>query len=77
MIHKTQEENNEMKKEEEKLYTEAEAADYFGWSVFTMREIRKRNEIEHLVFNGRTIRYTREQLEAYKDEHVLGGSENE
>jgi len=42
-----------------------------------MREIRKRNEIEHLVFNGRTIRYTRKQLEDYKNEHVLGGSDDE
>jgi hypothetical protein len=40
------------------LYTEREAADYFGWSVFTMREIRKRGEIEHLIFNNKTVRYT-------------------
>ncbi len=39
------------------LYTERETADYFGWSVFTMREIRKRGEIEHLLFNKKTVRY--------------------
>ncbi len=57
------------------LYTEREAADYFGWSVFTMREIRKRGEIEHLIFNNKTVRYTLEQLKKYKNEHVNGGSE--
>lgn len=67
-----------MKKElSEKLYSEREAADYFGWSVFTMREIRKRNEIEHLIFQDKTVRYTLEQLETYKNAHLVGGSENE
>ncbi len=55
------------------LYTEREAADYFGWSVFTMREIRKRGEIPHLIFNNKTVRYTLEQLEKFKNEHVNGG----
>jgi dephospho-CoA kinase len=60
-----------MKKEiNEKLYSEKAAADYFGWSVFTMREIRKREEIEHLVFQDKTIRYTLEQLENYKARHL-------
>lgn len=64
-----------MKKElNEKLYTEQEAADYFGWSVFTMREIRKRGEIEHLIFQDKTVRYTLEQLENYKNDHLVGGS---
>ena len=57
------------------LYTEREAAAYFGWSVFTMREIRKRGEIEHFIFNKTTVRYTREQLEKFKNEHVNGGTE--
>jgi len=55
------------------LLSENEAADYFGWSVYTMREIRKRGEIEHLVFNNKTIRYTRRQLEDYKKKHFAGG----
>jgi len=55
------------------LFTEKEAAEYFGWSVFTMREIRKRGDIEHLVFNDKTIRYTIEQLENYKNQHLAGG----
>jgi hypothetical protein len=54
------------------LYTEREAAAYFGWSVFTMREIRKRGEIEHFIFNKKSVRYTREQLEKFKNEHVNG-----
>ncbi len=52
------------------LYTEKEAADYFGWSVYTMREIRKRGDIEHLVFNDKTVRYTLEQLKAYENRHL-------
>jgi predicted site-specific integrase-resolvase len=60
-----------MKKElYEKLYSEREAADYFGWSVFTMREIRKRGEIQYLIFQDKTIRYTLKQLEAYKNRHL-------
>jgi hypothetical protein len=55
---------------EKTLFTEQEAATYFGWSVFTMREIRKRGEIECLVFNDKTIRYTLEQLENYKNQHL-------
>ena len=60
-----------MKKDlNEILYTEQEAADYFNWSLATMREIRKRGEIEHLVFQDKTIRYTLEQLQKYKNEHL-------
>lgn len=55
------------------LYSEQDAADYFNWSLATMREIRKRGEIEHLVFQDKTIRYTLEQLENYKNEHLVGG----
>ena len=68
-----------MKKEtNEKLYTEREAAEeFFGWSVYTMREIRKRGEIKHLVFQDKTIRYTLEQLENYKNEHLVGGEIDE
>ncbi|MCA1623849.1 MAG: helix-turn-helix domain-containing protein [Acidobacteria bacterium] len=58
------------------LYTEQDAADYFGWSVFTMREIRKRGEIEHLIFSNKTVRYTLEQLEKFKNEHVNGGRDS-
>jgi hypothetical protein len=57
-------------KVETKLFSELEAANYFGWSVFTMREIRKRGEIEHLLFQEKTVRYTLEQLEKYKARHL-------
>ena len=50
-----------------KLLTEKDAAAYFGWSVFTMREIRKKGEIEFIQFNNQTVRYTVEMLEAYKN----------
>lgn len=56
-----------MEKKDEKLYTEKEASDYFRVSIFTMREIRKRGEIEFIQFNKQRIRYTLEQLEAYKN----------
>jgi hypothetical protein len=57
-------------KTENGLLTEQEAAALFGWSVYTMREIRKRGEIECIKFNDRTVRYTLEQLEAYKRQHL-------
>jgi hypothetical protein len=65
-----------MKKTDEKqqLFSEQEAANYFGWAVFTMREIRKRGEIQHLIFNNKTVRYTLQQLEEYKDGHINGGN---
>ena len=59
-----------IEKDETKLFSESEAASYFGWSVFTMREIRKRGEIEHLLFQDKTIRYTLEQLQEYKNRHL-------
>lgn len=65
-----------MQEVNKELLTEQEAADFFGWSVFTMREIRKRGEIQHLVFNDKTIRYTREQLETYKNEHIAGSGKD-
>ena len=57
-------------KTENRLLTEQQAADFFGWSVYTMREIRKRGEIECVRFNERTVRYTLEQLEGYKRQHM-------
>ena len=57
-----------------KLFSETQAAEYFGWSVSTMRGVRKRGEIEHLIFKDKTIRYTLEHLENYKNEHKAGGS---
>jgi hypothetical protein len=59
-----------MDNKEERLLTEKEASDYFGWSLYTQREIRKRGEIEFIQFNEQTIRYTLEQLENYKNEHL-------
>jgi len=55
------------------LFSERQAAEFFGWSVFTMREIRKRGEIKCLVFNNKTVRYTLGQLQNYKDAHLVGG----
>ena len=56
-----------MNEKDKKLLTEKEAAEYFGWSLYTMREIRKRGEIDFIEFSGQTIRYTIEQLEAYRN----------
>ncbi len=58
---------------DEQLFSERQAAEFFGWSVFTMREIRKRGEIKCHVFNNKTVRYTLEQLQSYKDAHLVGG----
>ncbi len=58
----------------EQLFSESRAAEFFGWSVFTMREIRKRGEIKCLIFNNKTVRYTLEQLQDYKEAHLVGGS---
>jgi repressor of nif and glnA expression len=58
------------KNQENQLLTEREAAEFFGWSVYTMREIRKRGEIGFVKFNKRTIRYTLAQLEEYKQQHL-------
>lgn len=66
-----------IKNEENALLNEREAAEYFGWSVYTMREIRKRGEIEFVKFNNRTIRYTMEQLEAFKLRHMKQTAEQE
>jgi hypothetical protein len=60
---------------EQQLFSEQDAAAYFGWAVSTMRAIRKRGEISHLIFNNKTVRYTLEHLEEYKDGHVNGGTE--
>ena len=57
--------------EEIKLFTEKQAAEYFNWSIFTMRQIRKSGAIQYLVFNNKTVRYTLDQLEKYKNEHLI------
>ena len=59
-----------MNEKNSKLLTEKEAADYFGWSQYTMREIRKRGEIEFIQFNEQTIRYTTDILENYKNRYL-------
>ncbi len=70
---KIQEKNKDMKHIKDiPLFSEGQAAEFFGWSVFTMREIRKRGEIKCLVFNNKTVRYTIEQLQTYKDTHLVG-----
>ena len=54
-----------------KLLTEREAAEeFFGWSVDKMRQIRKRGEIEYFRFNDQVIKYSIEQLEAYKSRFI-------
>jgi hypothetical protein len=54
--------------DKEKLLSEREAAEeYFGWSIDKMRQIRKRGDIEYFQFNGQIIKYSVEQLEAYKN----------
>jgi len=62
---------NETNNDKGKLFTERQAAEYFNWSIFTMREIRKAGLIHHLVFNNKTVRYTLDQLEKYKNEHLI------
>ena len=59
-----------MEKKEDRLLTEKEAATYFGWSLYTQREIRKKGEIEFIQFNEQTIRYTIEMLENYKNRYL-------
>jgi hypothetical protein len=63
--------NEFINNEEIKLFTEKQAAEYFNWSIFTMRQIRKSGAIQYLVFNNKTVRYTLEQLENYKNEHLI------
>lgn len=55
-----------MDDENEKLLSEREAADWFGWSVDKMRQIRKRKEIQYYEFNKQVIKYSLQQLEDYK-----------
>jgi hypothetical protein len=59
-----------LQEKENALLTEREAAAYFGWSVYTMRTIRKRGEIGFVKFSKRTIRYMLSQLEDYKRRHL-------
>lgn len=66
-----------IEEKEKTLLTEREAAHYFGWSVYTMREFRKRGEIDFIKFNQRTIRYTQEQLEDFKERHLSRAAKQE
>jgi hypothetical protein len=51
-----------------RLLTERQAAeDFFGWSIEKMRRLRKNGEIEFYKFNDQLIKYSIEQLEAYKN----------
>jgi len=52
--------------ENEKLLSEREAAEWFGWSIDKMRKIRKQKEIEYYEFNKQVIKYSVRQLEDYK-----------
>lgn len=54
----------------ERLLSEKEAAEYFGWSLEKMRQIRRRGKIEHFKFSSQSIKYSVEQLEAYKNSHL-------
>ena len=55
-----------MEDENEKLMSEKEAADWFGWSVDKMRKIRKSGVIQYYEFNKQVIKYSLQQLEDYK-----------
>jgi hypothetical protein len=51
-----------------RLLTERQAAEEcFGWSIEKMRRLRKSGEIEFYKFNDQVIKYSIEQLEAYKN----------
>jgi hypothetical protein len=51
-----------------RLLTERQAAEeFFGWSIEKMRRLRKSGEIEFYKFNDQLIKYSIEQLEAYKN----------
>ncbi len=51
-----------------RLLTERQAAeDFFGWSIEKMRRLRKSGEIEFYKFNDQVIKYSMDQLEAYKN----------
>lgn len=51
----------------DKLLSEREAAEHFGWSIDKMRQIRKQGEIEYFKFNNQMIKYSITQLEEYKN----------
>lgn len=50
----------------EKLFTEAEAAEMLGISVYTLAEIRKAGLISYIEVSPRRVRYTANQIEDYK-----------
>ncbi len=51
-----------------RLLTERQAAEeFFGWSIEKMRRLRKSGEIEFYKFNDQVIKYSMDQLEAYKN----------
>jgi hypothetical protein len=51
-----------------RLLTERQAAEeFFGWSIEKMRRLRKSGEIEFYKFNDQLIKYSVQQLEAYKN----------
>jgi predicted site-specific integrase-resolvase len=54
----------------ESLLTEREAAARLGYSVYSLREFRRRGLIEYFRFNSRTIKYAPSHLEAFKREHL-------
>lgn len=56
-------------KDKKSLLSESEAAARIGYSVFSLREFRKRGEIDHFLF-GRTVRYSPSQIEAFKRKHL-------
>jgi hypothetical protein len=56
--------------EDEMLLTEREAAIRLGYSVYSLREFRKRGLIDYFRFNSRTVKYSPSQLEAFKREHL-------
>jgi predicted site-specific integrase-resolvase len=56
--------------ENDRLMTEREAAKQIGYSVYSLRDFRKRGLIEYFRFNNRTIKYSASQLESFKRRHM-------
>ena len=55
---------------DETLLTEREAAARLGYSIYSLREFRRRGLIDHFKFSDRTIKYSLSHLEAFKQEHL-------
>lgn len=65
-----------MPETEQIIYNESEAADYLGLSAHTLRTWRSEGKgPRYLQLEGRTIRYTLSELNAYLARQPRGGPE--